>query len=125
MSSASHVQTGIYYTQIINSLYQNNSKRQKDSPLLLRLSIKTAVLVLYFFMVNLQGGRKGNRMKKTVFVDGQHGTTGLKIRERLNGRKDIEVIEIPEEKRKDPETRQKLLNEADIVFLCLPDDAQR
>ena len=64
-------------------------------------------------------------MKKTVFVDGQHGTTGLKIRERLNGRKDIEVIEIPEEKRKDPETKKKLLNEADIVFLCLPDDAAR
>ena len=64
-------------------------------------------------------------MKKTVFVDGQHGTTGLKIRERLNGRKDIEVIEIPEEKRKDTENRKKLINEADIVFLCLPDDAAR
>jgi N-acetyl-gamma-glutamyl-phosphate reductase len=64
-------------------------------------------------------------MKKTVFVDGQHGTTGLKIRERLHGRKDIEVLEIPEAKRKDPETRRKLINEADIVFLCLPDDAAR
>jgi len=64
-------------------------------------------------------------MKKTVFVDGQHGTTGLKIRERLEGRNDIEVLEIPEEKRKDPETRKKLINEADIVFLCLPDDAAR
>ena len=64
-------------------------------------------------------------MKKQVFVDGQHGTTGLKIRERLNGRKDIEIIEIPEEKRKDPAAKKKLLNEADIVFLCLPDDAAR
>lgn len=64
-------------------------------------------------------------MKKTVFVDGQHGTTGLKIRERLDGRKDIEVIEIPEDKRKHPGTKQKLLNEVDIVFLCLPDDAAR
>jgi N-acetyl-gamma-glutamyl-phosphate reductase len=64
-------------------------------------------------------------MKKTVFVDGQHGTTGLRIRERLNGRTDIEVLEIPEEKRKDPEAKQKLINEADIVFLCLPDDAAR
>jgi len=64
-------------------------------------------------------------MKKTVFVDGQHGTTGLKIHERLSGRKDIEVIKIPEDKRKDPETKKKLLNEADIVFLCLPDDAAR
>jgi N-acetyl-gamma-glutamyl-phosphate reductase len=64
-------------------------------------------------------------MKKTVFVDGQHGTTGLKIRERLSGRNDIEVIEIPEDKRKDPSTRKKLINEADFVFLCLPDDAAR
>ena len=64
-------------------------------------------------------------MKKTVFVDGQHGTTGLMIRERLSSRKDIEVIEIQEDKRKDPTARKKLINEADIVFLCLPDDAAR
>jgi len=64
-------------------------------------------------------------MKKTVFVDGQHGTTGLKIRERLNGREDIEILEIPDDKRKDTGTKKKLLNEADIVFLCLPDDAAR
>ena len=64
-------------------------------------------------------------MRKTIFVDGQHGTTGLKIRERLSRRKDIEVIEIPEDKRKDPAARKKLINEADIVFLCLPDDAAR
>ncbi len=64
-------------------------------------------------------------MKKTVFVDGQHGTTGLKIYERLNARKDIELIEIPEAKRKDPEAKKKIINEADIVFLCLPDDAAR
>ena len=64
-------------------------------------------------------------MKKTVFVDGQHGTTGLKIRERLAGRNDIEINEIPESKRKDPATREKMINEADIVFLCLPDDAAR
>ncbi len=64
-------------------------------------------------------------MKKTVFIDGQHGTTGLKIRDRLMIRNDIEVLEIPEAKRKDPEVRKQLLNEADIVFLCLPDDAAR
>jgi N-acetyl-gamma-glutamyl-phosphate reductase len=64
-------------------------------------------------------------MKKTVFVDGQQGTVGLKLRERLSLRKDIEIVEIPEEKRKDQETKKKFLNEADIVFLCLPDDAAR
>jgi N-acetyl-gamma-glutamyl-phosphate reductase len=64
-------------------------------------------------------------MKKTVFVDGQHGTVGLKIRERLSGRTDITLVEIPETKRKDPNAKKKLLNEADIVFLCLPDDAAR
>jgi N-acetyl-gamma-glutamyl-phosphate reductase len=64
-------------------------------------------------------------MKKTVFVDGQHGTTGLKIRERLIGRNDIELIEIPEARRKDSSAREKYINEADIVFLCLPDDAAR
>ena len=64
-------------------------------------------------------------MKKTVFIDGQHGTTGLKINERLSGRKDIEVIEITGADRKDLTTKEKLLNEADIVFLCLPDDAAR
>ena len=64
-------------------------------------------------------------MKKTVFIDGQHGTTGLKINERLSGRKDIELIEIPEAERKDLQAKEKLLNEADIVFLCLPDNAAR
>jgi N-acetyl-gamma-glutamyl-phosphate reductase len=64
-------------------------------------------------------------MKKTVFVDGQQGTTGLKIRERLHGRTDIEILEISEDKRKDTGTKRKILNEADIVFLCLPDDAAR
>ena len=62
-------------------------------------------------------------MKKTVFVDGQHGTTGLQIRERLAGRDDIEIAEIPDSRRKDPAAREKMINEADIVFLCLPDDA--
>ena len=64
-------------------------------------------------------------MKPSVFIDGQSGTVGLKIHERLSARKDIELIEIPVGKRKDPEARKKLLNEAEIVFLCLPDDAAR
>ena len=64
-------------------------------------------------------------MKHTVCIDGQHGTTGLKIHERLEGRDDLDVIEIPEAGRKDPAVRQRYLNEAEIVFLCLPDDAAR
>ena len=64
-------------------------------------------------------------MKKAVFIDGQHGTVGLKLHERLSGRKDIEHVELPVEKRKDSEAKRKLLNEVDIVFLCLPDDAAR
>lgn len=58
-----------------------------------------------------------------VYIDGQSGTTGLEIVKRLQGRSDIELLMIPEEKRKDLETRREYLNSADLVFLCLPDDA--
>jgi N-acetyl-gamma-glutamyl-phosphate reductase len=64
-------------------------------------------------------------MKKTIFIDGQHGTTGLKIQERLKARTDITLVEIPIEKKKDLAEKKKYLNESDIVFLCLPDDAAR
>jgi N-acetyl-gamma-glutamyl-phosphate reductase len=62
---------------------------------------------------------------ETVYVDGQHGTTGLEIINRLEARNDIELIRIPHEKRRDASEREKLLNEADLVILCLPDDAAR
>ena len=62
---------------------------------------------------------------KKVFIDGSAGTTGLRIAQRLSQRSDIEVLSIPEELRKDPAERSKMLNSADIVFLCLPDDAAR
>ncbi|HHU73782.1 MAG TPA: N-acetyl-gamma-glutamyl-phosphate reductase [Clostridiales bacterium] len=62
---------------------------------------------------------------KKVFVDGLTGTTGLKIHERLSLYSEIELIEIEYEKRRDPKERARCLNEADIVFLCLPDDAAR
>ena len=64
-------------------------------------------------------------MKPKVFIDGKEGTTGLQIYERLGSREDIELLLISEEKRKDTEERRKFLNEADIVFLCLPDAAAK
>ncbi len=62
-------------------------------------------------------------MKPKIYIDGQEGTTGLQIVERLEARWDIELLRIDEDKRKDVEERKKLLNAADIVFLCLPDAA--
>ena len=64
-------------------------------------------------------------MKYKVFVDGAAGTTGLKIRERLYERDDIEIINIQEEKRKDFEEKKRMIEAADITFLCLPDEAAR
>ena len=58
-----------------------------------------------------------------VFIDGSAGTTGLQIHERLRLRKDIQLLTIDEDKRKDNNARKELFNEADIVFLCLPDAA--
>ena len=64
-------------------------------------------------------------MKTKVFVDGEAGTTGLEIRERLALRADIEVIHIDPARRKDVSARAECLNAADVAFLCLPDDAAR
>lgn len=58
-----------------------------------------------------------------VFIDGSAGTTGLRLRERLAARKELRLITLPEEKRKDTASRAEALNAADIVFLCLPDAA--
>ncbi len=60
-----------------------------------------------------------------VFVDGQEGTTGLRINEVLAARSDIEVLRIDADRRKDPAERARLLNAADVAFLCLPDAAAR
>ena len=62
-------------------------------------------------------------MKPKVYIDGKEGTTGLQIYQRLAARDDIELLLIDEDKRKDTDERKKLMNAADLVFLCLPDAA--
>ena len=64
-------------------------------------------------------------MSVKVYIDGQEGTTGLKIQERFEGRNDIELLRISEDKRKDSAERARLINMSDYTFLCLPDDAAR
>ncbi len=64
-------------------------------------------------------------MKHNIFIDGSEGTTGLKILERFQGREDVNLLKLPEELRKDPEQPKIMLNQADYVFLCLPDDAAK
>ena len=60
---------------------------------------------------------------KKVFIDGSAGTTGLKVRERLSSRTDIELVVLSEDLRKDPSARRDAINSADVAFLCLPDAA--
>lgn len=64
-------------------------------------------------------------MKPKIFIDGEHGTTGLQIRALLAERGDLEIISIPAERRKETAARAEFLNAADIAILCLPDEAAK
>ncbi len=64
-------------------------------------------------------------MRPKLYIDGQAGTTALRIRDWLQSRDDLELVNLPEELRKDPAARQRALREATIVLLCLPDDAAK
>jgi len=64
-------------------------------------------------------------MSAKVFIDGEVGTTGLQIRDRLQGRRDITLISLAEDRRKDPAARAEAFAKADIAILCLPDDASK
>ncbi|MEK1890105.1 MAG: N-acetyl-gamma-glutamyl-phosphate reductase [Phyllobacterium sp.] len=64
-------------------------------------------------------------MKPKIFIDGEHGTTGLQIRTRLAGRSDLDVLSIPEAERRNRDLRADFLREANIAILCLPDDASK
>ena len=68
---------------------------------------------------------KGSAMAPKIFIDGEVGTTGLQIRQRLLGRRDIELISIDPARRKEVSARKEIINRADVVILCLPDDAAR
>ncbi|MBI4921725.1 MAG: N-acetyl-gamma-glutamyl-phosphate reductase [Devosia nanyangense] len=64
-------------------------------------------------------------MVAKIFIDGEAGTTGLQIRDRLANRRDLELLSIAPDKRKDQNERKRLLNAADVAILCLPDDAAK
>lgn len=64
-------------------------------------------------------------MSAKIFIDGEHGTTGLQIRTRMAGRHDVTLLSIPEAERRNAAMREDLLNSADIAILCLPDDASK
>lgn len=64
-------------------------------------------------------------MSAKIFIDGEHGTTGLQIRTRMADRRDVELLSIPESERRNAAMREDLLNSADIAILCLPDDASK
>lgn len=61
----------------------------------------------------------------TIFIDGESGTTGLRLRERIANRADLKLISLPADERRSPDARLEAMKAADVTVLCLPDDAAR
>ena len=62
-------------------------------------------------------------MKKNIFIDGEVGTTGLQVRERLSQHPNVNILPVDQSKRKDPSYKKEMLEASDVAFLCLPDDS--
>ena len=80
-------------------------------------------IALYACIINKSKKKDGLYKMTRIFIDGKAGTTGLKIFSRFQNRSELELIQIDEDKRKDPAERAKCINDSDITFLCLPDPA--
>lgn len=76
-------------------------------------------------MATMAARHRNTAMTTTLFIDGDQGTTGLQIRQRLASRRDLRLLTLPEARRKDPRARADALNRCDIALLCLPDEAAR
>jgi len=84
---------------------------------------KNSIFIQFHTIKQPKNGAK--EMKPKIFIDGQEGTTGLQIHSRLVDRNDIDILSIDESLRKDVNERERLINHADLVILCLPDTAAR
>ena len=80
---------------------------------------------MYYYTSMTEGGKEIMKDRVKIFIDGSEGTTGLRIHERFEGRDDIDLLSIDPLLRKDRQERKRLINESDITFLCLPDEAAR
>lgn len=89
------------------------------------MNLPTREIGLHDGAMPVKKSRGASSVKHRVFIDGQEGTTGLQIQERLSGRGDLELLQIADPDRKDPGRKRELYARADVVILCLPDAASR